>query len=56
MKKHEKALIFTQFIELLIECGYSITPYLGVPFNKFDFEKIENRINELLIEAYNLNN
>lgn len=56
MKKHEKALIFTQFIELLIGCGYSITPYLGIPLNKFDFNKIENRINELLIEAYNLNN
>lgn len=40
----EKKTKLALFIELHVQCGYSIDQYMGKPLSYFDFEKIDQRI------------
>ena len=53
--KKLKLIILRQYIEQLVLNGYDITPLLGVPLSRFDFDKMDLAIKELITE-YNYNN
>jgi hypothetical protein len=44
----EKKQILSDYITLLVRCGYDIKPLMGKPFSYFDFEKVQKGI--LLLE------
>lgn len=53
--KKLKLIILRQYIEQLVLNGYDITPLLCVPLSRFDFDKMDLAIKEL-IKEYSYNN
>jgi hypothetical protein len=46
----EKKQILSDYITLLVRCGYDIKPLLGMPFSYFDFEKVQKELLSLIKE------
>jgi len=53
MGTKEKKQILAIFIEKHVQCGFSITGYMGKPLSYFDFDKVKSRI-EWLNKEYQL--
>lgn len=51
----QKRNLLADLITLKSVCGYNISMFMGKSLNYFDYEKVQNSINELLIEYYESN-
>lgn len=51
----EKRNLLTDLILLKNSCGYDITPFIGYPLTRFDFDKVQNVINLLAKEYEEIN-
>lgn len=47
MKPKEKKKYLAKMIELLVQYGHDITPFMGKPLSFFDFEKVKTKIGSL---------
>jgi hypothetical protein len=51
----EKRNLLTDLILLKNACGYDLTPFIGYPLTRFDFDKVQNVINLLAKEYEEIN-
>lgn len=51
----QKRNLLAELISLKNSCGYEISYYMGKPLSRFDFEKVQNTINELALEFEEIN-
>ena len=50
MKQNEKRKLLATFIELHVQCGYDIVPYMGKPLSHFDTGKVREHIERLRMD------
>jgi hypothetical protein len=43
----EKKKLLAKMLELMVNMGLEIEPYMGLPLNKFNYENVEKKIEEL---------
>lgn len=43
----EKKKLLSKMIELMVNMGYEIEPYMGMPLNKFNYENVQKQIEKL---------
>jgi hypothetical protein len=46
----EKKKLLAKMIELMVNMGYEIEPYMGLPLSKFNFENVQKQIDKLTID------
>jgi hypothetical protein len=47
LNRQQKKELIAELYELYIQCGYSLIEHVGTPLNKYDYEKVQKRINQL---------
>jgi|688.fasta_scaffold125538_1 hypothetical protein len=51
----EKRNLLADLIVLKSSCGYDISGFMGKPLSYYNFEKVQNGINELANEYFEIN-
>ncbi len=46
----EKKKLLAKMLELMINMGYEIEPYMGLPLSKFNFDNVQKQIEKLTID------
>ena len=46
----EKKRLLAKMFELMVNMGWNIEPYMGLPLSRFNFENVEKRIEQLKID------
>jgi hypothetical protein len=43
----EKKRLLAKMLELMVNMGWNIEPYIGLPLSKFNYESVQKRIEQL---------
>ena len=51
----EKKRLLAKMLELMVNMGWNIEPYIGLPLSKFNYESVQKRIEQLKIDLEYVN-
>lgn len=46
----QKKKLLAKMLELMVNMGWNIEPYMGLPLSKFNFDSVQKRIEQLKID------
>lgn len=46
----QKKKLLAKMLELMVNMGWNIEPYMGLPLSRFNFEKVQKQIEQLQVD------